>query len=118
MIEPTKIEPAELNAIATSLYNGEDVYDFIKDLGVDRKTALKLLDFLKDYAEEVKESNSEDEQYYEDRISELEEELDDADDSYQDLQDENNDLESENADLQDQIDRLNERIAELEAGQE
>ena len=112
-----KIEPAELNAVTLNLYKGEDVYNFIESLGIERKKALKVLDFIKDYAEEVKESKSEDELYFESRINELEEELDDAYNSYQDLQDENDDLEFENMDLQDQIDRLNERIAELEAGQ-
>lgn len=75
MIEVTKIEPTELNVITANLYNGEDVYDFIKDLGVDRKTALKVLDFLKDYADDIEQSKSTDELYYENRINELEEEL-------------------------------------------
>lgn len=49
-----KIEPAELNAVTLNLYKGEDVYNFIESLGIERKKALKVLDFIKDYAEEEK----------------------------------------------------------------
>ena len=49
-----KIEPAELNAVTINLYKGEDVYNFIESLGIERKKALKVLDFIKDYAEEEK----------------------------------------------------------------
>lgn len=74
----SKIEPAELNAITINLYKGEDVYNFIKLLDVDRPTALKILNFIQDYSEGFNQSQKSDLERYERKINMLEGELDDA----------------------------------------
>lgn len=51
-----KIDSAELMTQAQGMYKSNRVYIFIRDLDVDRDTALKILDFLKDYSDMFVES--------------------------------------------------------------
>jgi hypothetical protein len=74
----SKINSAELNIVTRSLYKGEDVYDFIETLDVDRSTALKILDFIQNYANDFEVSKKNDELYYRGQINNLEGEIDDA----------------------------------------
>lgn len=71
-----RIQSAELNIITLSLYKGEAVYDFIETLDVDRNTALKVLDFIQAYANDLEESKKS--EYYKGEINRLEGEIDDA----------------------------------------
>lgn len=74
----SKINSAELNIVTRSLYKGEDVYDFIETLDVDRSTALKILDFIQAYANDLEESKKSATEYYKGEINRLEGEIDDA----------------------------------------
>ena len=56
MVEETKIDSAELMTQAQGMYKSNRVYIFIRNLYVDRDTALKILDFLKDYSDMFVES--------------------------------------------------------------
>ena len=114
MVEETKIDSAELMGYTNDLSNGEDVYNLIVNLNLDRNKALKIIDFMESYAEKVKADNDNDVEDYENQIDDLEAQLDD----YWNVQDEADQLQSDNDELRDQIDRLNERIAELEGQQE
>ena len=118
MVEETKIDSAELMGYTNDLSNGEDVYNLIVNLNLDRNKALKIIDFMESYAEKVKADNDNDVEDYENQIDDLEAQLDDANDDYWNVQDEADQLQSDNDELRDQIDRLNERIAELEGQQE
>lgn len=51
-----KIDSAELMTQAQGMYKSNRVYIFIRNLDVDRDTALKILDFLKDYSDMFVES--------------------------------------------------------------
>ncbi len=73
-----RIQSAELNIITLSLYKGEAVYDFIETLDVDRNTALKVLDFIQAYANDLEESKKSATEYYKGEINRLEGEIDDA----------------------------------------
>lgn len=74
----SKINSAELNIVTRNLYKGEAVYDFIETLDVDRSTALKILDFIQNYANDFEVSKKNDELYYRGQINNLEGEIDDA----------------------------------------
>lgn len=73
-----RIQSAELNIITLSLYKGEAVYDFIETLDVDRNTALKVLDFIQAYVNDLEESKKSAAEYYRGQINNLEGEIDDA----------------------------------------
>lgn len=75
-----KIDSAELMTQAQGMYKSNRVYIFIRDLDVDRDTALKILDFLKDYSDMFVSSKKEDREYYEEKIDRLEAICDEASD--------------------------------------
>lgn len=118
MVEMTKIDSAELMGYTNDLSNGEDVYNLIMNLNLDRNKALKIIDFMENYTEKVKEDNENDVADYENQIDDLEAQLDNASDDYWNAQDEADQLQTDNDELRGEIDRLNERIAELEGQQE
>ena len=113
-----KINSAELMGYTNDLRNGEDIYNLIVNLNLDRNKALKIIDFMENYTEKVKEDNENDVADYENQIDDLEAQLDDASDDYWNAQDEADQLQTDNDELRGEIDRLNERIAELEGQQE
>lgn len=75
-----KINSAELMTQTDGIYKSDLVYSFIEDLDVDRDTAMKILDFIKDYANVFKQSQKEDQEYYEEKIDRLEAICDEASD--------------------------------------
>lgn len=75
-----KINSAELMTQTDGIYKSDLVYSFIEDLDVDRDTAMKILDFIKDYADVFKQSQKEDQEYYEEKIDRLEAICDEASD--------------------------------------
>ena len=85
MIEPTKINSAELMTQAQGMYKSNRVYIFIRDLDVDRDTALEILDFLKDYSDMFVESKETDRKYYEEQINSLLGQLDDTADRLREI---------------------------------
>lgn len=85
MIEPTKINSAELMTQAQGMYKSNRVYIFIRDLDVDRDTALKILDFLKDYSDMFVLSKKSDRDYYEEKIDRLERTRDEAADRLREI---------------------------------
>ena len=66
-----KIDSTELMTQAQGMYKSNRVYIFIRDLDVDRDTALKILDFLKDYSDMFVESKKIDREFYEKQINGL-----------------------------------------------
>lgn len=85
MVEETKIDSAELMTQAQGMYKSNRVYIFIRDLDVDRDTALKILDFLKDYSDMFVESKKADRKYYEEQINSLLGQLDDTADRLREI---------------------------------
>lgn len=80
-----KIDSAELMTQAQGMYKSNRVYIFIRDLDVDRNTALKILDFLKDYSDMFVESKKADRKYYEEQINSLLGQLDDTADRLREI---------------------------------
>ena len=80
-----KIDSAELMTQAQGMYKSNRVYIFIRDLDVDRDTALKILDFLKDYSDMFVESKKADRKYYEEQINSLLGQLDDTADRLREI---------------------------------
>lgn len=85
MVEETKIDSAELMTQAHGMYKSNRVYIFIRDLDVDRDTALKILDFLKDYSDMFVESKKTDRKYYEEQINSLLGQLDNTADRLREI---------------------------------
>lgn len=80
-----KINSAELMTQAQGMYKSNRVYIFIRDLDVDRDTALEILDFLKDYSDMFVESKETDRKYYEEQINSLLGQLDDTADRLREI---------------------------------
>lgn len=80
-----KIDSAELMTQAQGMYKSNRVYIFIRDLDVDRDTALKILDFLKDYSDMFVESKKADRKYYEEQINSLLGQLDNTADRLREI---------------------------------
>lgn len=80
-----KIDSAELMTQAQGMYKSNRVYIFIRDLDVDRDTALKILDFLKDYSDIFVESKKADRRYYEEQINSLLGQLDNTADRLREI---------------------------------
>lgn len=85
MVEETKIDSAELMTQAQGMYKSNRVYIFIRDLDVDRDTALKILDFLKDYSDMFVEFKKADRKYYEEQINSLLGQLDNTADRLREI---------------------------------
>lgn len=80
-----KIDSAELMTQAQGMYKSNRVYIFIRDLDVDRDTALKILDFLKDYSDMFVESKKIDREFYEKQINGLLGQLDNTADRLREI---------------------------------
>ena len=80
-----KIDSAELMTQAQGMYKSNRVYIFIRDLDVDRDTALKILDFLKDYSDMFVESKKTDREFYEKQINGLLGQLDNTADRLREI---------------------------------
>lgn len=85
MVEETKIDSAELMTQTQGMYKSNRVYIFIRNLDVDRDTALAILDFLKEYSDRFVESKNLDRKFYEKQINNLLGQLDNTADRLREI---------------------------------
>lgn len=67
------------------MYKSNRVYIFIRNLDVDRDTALAILDFLKEYSDRFVESKNLDRKFYEKQINNLLGQLDNTADRLREI---------------------------------
>ncbi len=80
-----KISSADLMTQTQGMYKSNRVYIFIRNLDVDRDTALAILDFLKEYSDRFVESKNLDHKFYEKQINNLLGQLDNTADRLREI---------------------------------
>lgn len=80
-----KISSADLMKQTQGMYKSNRVYIFIRNLDVDRDTALAILDFLKEYSDRFVESKNLDRKFYEKQINNLLGQLDNTADRLREI---------------------------------
>lgn len=80
-----KISSADLMTQTQGMYKSNRVYIFIRNLDVDRDTALAILDFLKEYSDKFVESKNLDRKFYEKQINNLLGQLDNTADRLREI---------------------------------
>lgn len=80
-----KISSADLMTQTQGMYKSNRVYIFIRNLDVDRDTALAILDFLKEYSDRFVESKNLDRKFYEKQINNLLGQLDNTADRLREI---------------------------------
>lgn len=80
-----KISSADLITQTQGMYKSNRVYIFIRNLDVDRDTALAILDFLKEYSDRFVESKNLDRKFYEKQINNLLGQLDNTADRLREI---------------------------------
>ncbi len=80
-----KISSADLMTQTQGMYKSNRVYIFIRNLDVDRDTALAILDFLKEYSDRFVESQNLDRKFYEKQINNLLGQLDNTADRLREI---------------------------------
>lgn len=80
-----KISSADLMTQTQGMYKSNRVYIFIRNLDVDRDTALAILDFLKEYSDGFVESKNLDRKFYEKQINNLLGQLDNTADRLREI---------------------------------
>lgn len=81
-----KISSADLMTQTQGMYKSNRVYIFIRNLDVDRDTALAILDFLKEYSDRFVESKNLDRKFYEKQINNLLGQLDNTADRLREIE--------------------------------